>query len=197
MFDLAGGKHGRDPHAIVGDLDSLRDDVKGYYQSRGASIVKDPDQYSTDFTKCLKHIIQDRPSSDRSRIRVLVWGSLGGRADQSFSLVHHLYLAGQDPDLSSKVQVYLITSQSIIFLLETGENHIATPRDVLEVNIGIVPVGKPAVISTKGLEWDVEDWKTEFGKQLSTSNHVESEDLWVKTDERVLFTVEICGHLQN
>jgi len=38
-------------------------------------------------------------------------------------------------------------------------------------NIGILPIYRAATISTKGLEWDVQDWKTEMGGMVSTSNH--------------------------
>ena len=64
---------------------------------------------------------------------------------------------------------------------------------LLGENVGIIPVARPAVITTRGLEWDVEGWATEFGVQVSTSNHVRGGVVEVETTERVLFTVELAG----
>ncbi|CCC71541.1 hypothetical protein NCAS_0H02310 [Naumovozyma castellii] len=39
------------PDYIIGDLDSLKDEVHQYYNSKGVIIIKQTTQYSTDFTK--------------------------------------------------------------------------------------------------------------------------------------------------
>lgn len=57
-------------------------------------------------------------------------------------------------------------------------------------NVGILPVYGPARITTHGLEWDVEDWPTHMGGQVSTSNHIVEDQIIVETDNEVLFTVE-------
>ncbi|GAV49077.1 hypothetical protein ZYGR_0N04820 [Zygosaccharomyces rouxii] len=41
------------PDYIVGDLDSLKEDVKRYYRQKKVVIIKQLTQYSTDFSKCL------------------------------------------------------------------------------------------------------------------------------------------------
>ena len=38
---------------------------------------------------------------------------------------------------------------------------------------GLVPLGAPAVLTTRGLHWDVTDWPSAFGGRVSTSNRVE------------------------
>lgn len=64
--------------------------------------------------------------------------------------------------------------------------------DLLTENVGIIPLGRPSVITTRGLEWDVTEWTTEFGGQISTSNHIRSGVIEVETSERVVFTVELA-----
>ncbi|KAI4131762.1 MAG: hypothetical protein LQ347_002851 [Umbilicaria vellea] len=187
------------PDIICGDLDSLLPAVKAHYQALGTRIIQDPDQYSTDFAKCLKHIrgLALHPPASNPAIHhpldVAVIGGLGGRADQAFSQIHHLYAASQDPALASG-DVYLLTGESVVFLLRRGKNLIRTPLGpgLLAENVGIIPIAGPAVITTRGLEWDVEDWPTEFGVQVSTSNHVKAGVVEVETTERVLFTVEVA-----
>ena len=192
------------PYAIVGDMDSLRPDVEEHYRSQNVKIVKDPDQYSTDLQKCLKCIedqtieIQDEDESPRRKMDVAIFGSLGGRADQAFSQLHHLYASSQNttPTIGD---LYLITTESVLFLLEKGKNSIHAPvgPEHFTENVGIIPIGRPSIITTHGLEWDVTDWRTEFGTQMSTSNHIRAETVEVDTSERVLFTLEIAkkpGH---
>jgi len=43
---------------------------------------------------------------------------------------------------------------------------------IFHPNVGILPIYGPATISTTGLEWDVRNWETQMGVQVSTSNHV-------------------------
>ncbi|KZF20736.1 Thiamin pyrophosphokinase [Xylona heveae TC161] len=229
------------PNIIHGDLDSLRSEVEQYYQDKPqppipsfassspststvptVEISKDPDQYSSDFTKCLKRLARFPEPMD-----VIALGGLGGRVDQGFSQVHHLYMAslnnlpgdgaevegaslsnprkenqpitGRDKryyhDAKSLMRgrdLYLYSEQSISFVLHPGQNKIYTPMSegYLTENVGIIPVGKPAKITIEGFEWDVQDWPTEFGGQVSTSNHIRSDVLMVETNERVLFTLE-------
>ncbi|KAL8794403.1 MAG: hypothetical protein Q9195_002990 [Heterodermia aff. obscurata] len=168
---------------------------------QNAQLIKDNDQYSTDFMKCLRHIGTqvERILGDRSKLTqaaaldVVVLGGLGGRADQAFSQIHHLYLASEDISLDLG-DIYLVTPQSIMFVLHKGMNSVRTPVSprFLTENVGIIPIGRPSIITTKGLEWDVEDWPTEFGTQISTSNHVKADVVRVKTTERALFTVELA-----
>lgn len=42
------------PDVICGDLDSLREDVSRFYATQGVSILREPEQDSHDFEKCLR-----------------------------------------------------------------------------------------------------------------------------------------------
>ena len=128
---------------------------------------------------------------------IVILGGLGGRADQAFSQLHHLYVANET--VPNAQGIYLITPESIVFLLDKGENVICTPTDpsLLCENVGIIPIGRPSTITTQGLEWDVDGWQTEFGTQLSTSNHIKHWEVTITTTERVLFTVEITKASNN
>ncbi|KAB5540280.1 thiamine pyrophosphokinase [Coniochaeta sp. 2T2.1] len=180
-------------HTIIGDLDSLRDDVRSYFSSppRHANIIHNPDQYSTDFTKAVEHIRAAFPSRN-----IVTLGGLGGRVDQGLSQLHHLYMFQKDPRYGEG-RVYLVSEESITFLLKSGSHRIRVrdggEEEVFGKHVGIIPVGMSSRISTKGLEWDVNNWKTEFGGQMSTSNHVlpETEVVEVKTTRDVLFTIAV------
>ncbi|KAJ5716003.1 thiamine pyrophosphokinase eukaryotic [Penicillium malachiteum] len=257
------------PNTIVGDLDSLNLKIRQHYEDLGVTILEDPDQYSTDFTKCLKHLNthsseiiasprkQRKDSTSGSKwapdsvLEIVILGGLGGRVDQAFSQIHHLYMMTraqrelretpqyQDQDQQGYKKpsaaggnLYLVSEESITFVLQQGKNIIYTPgtrrpdiaqaaldtgsqpensseatlkrkRDVegteyfFEENIGIIPLSAPASITTQGFEWDVQDWHTEIGGQLSTSNHIRAEKVEIETSVSVLFTVELAQRLKR
>ncbi|EXJ69634.1 thiamine pyrophosphokinase [Cladophialophora psammophila CBS 110553] len=194
------------PDAIVGDLDSLTGPVEEHYRSLGSQVIKDPDQFSTDFTKCLKWIRNwviskhERGGSNYDKepqavMDVVVLGGLGGRVDQGFSQIHHLFMAENDPALLRGC-IYLLSEQSLSFVLADGHNLIHLDPGYFTENVGILPVLGRTFLTTKGLEWDVEHWPTEFGDQVSTSNHIRSSEIGIAFEgPRPLFTMELEDRL--
>jgi thiamine pyrophosphokinase len=180
-------------NAVHGDLDSLSDAAKAWAESFGAKVERDPAEDTTDFTKCINYISKDykvnRPAQGAPDI--LAFGGLGGRVDQAISVLHHLYVS---PSVYPKGQIYLTTTSSISFLLKTGTHRIIVrdpeAPDVLGVHIGILPLNGSSKITTKGLRWDVEDWETSMTTKMSTSNMVREEEVEVKTEGDVLFTID-------
>ncbi|KAL2831052.1 thiamine pyrophosphokinase [Aspergillus pseudoustus] len=252
------------PDTIIGDLDSIRPEIRAHYADLGVNIVQDDDQYSTDFTKSLRYlrkheerilsfaplaskyhhhpiITSDPVSGERRRLEILILGGLGGRVDQAFSQIHHLYMMNEQQSTSTSDSgsdsgpnsgnFYLISEESITFILRRGPNTIYVPRTnrpntntgtttknlngktcqngskeeekekaedhLLEENVGIIPLSGPARITTSGFEWDVDNWATEIGGQISTSNHIRAEVVHVKTNVPVLFTVELAKRLKR
>ncbi|KAJ0414622.1 thiamine pyrophosphokinase [Aspergillus carlsbadensis] len=239
------------PDTIIGDLDSIRPEIRTHYANLGVNIVQDDDQYSTDFTKSLRYLREheerilshaatsskytlhhpiatsDPVSGERRRLEILILGGLGGRVDQAFSQIHHLYMMNQHQSTSASSagsgsgsntgHLYLISEESITFILQPGPNTIHVPRTnrpnakphqlpaptvgeedhLLEENVGIIPLSGLARITTSGFQWDVEDWATSIGGQISTSNHIRAEVVHVNTDIPVLFTVELARRLKR
>lgn len=186
------------PDAVVGDLDSVSPEALRYYEGQGIRIAKDEDQYSTDFNKSLMWMREEWGKVKGARpeqLDVVVMGGLGGRVDQGFSQIHHLYRAMRNPDLLRGV-IYLLSEQGLTFALADGLNEIHVNDTVFAENVGIIPVLGPTCISTSGFEWDVDDWPTELGGQLSTSNHIRSDLVTVTVHgSRPLFTLELAKSL--
>lgn len=182
---------------IIGDLDSLRPDVRRHYESavRPTRVIHDPDQYSTDFGKAVKYVRQQSVGP----VDMVAVGGLGGRVDQGLSQLHHLCLFQQD-SAYAEGRMYLVSAESLTFLLKPGRHRIHVrednvSEDVFGKHVGVVPIKEPSLITLRGFEWDVTDWKTEFGGQMSTSNHVlpESNLVEVETTKDVLFTIALKG----
>ena len=90
--------------------------------------------------------------------------------------------------------VYLVAGANVAFVLREGRNVIHTRRSEGSAAgrcVGIIPLGRPAVVSTKGLQYDVADWPTSFGTRVSTSNYVARDDVVVTTDVKVLFCIDL------
>ncbi|KAF2817025.1 thiamine pyrophosphokinase-like protein 1 [Mytilinidion resinicola] len=192
LFDIFDGplEHARAdflPSIIHGDLDSLRDDVRQYYSSKGVEVSQDPDQYSTDFRKAIRKIEKTDLSSPRRE--VLILGTLSGRVDQGLGLLHEMT---REETRNPNLRLWLISETNVSWILRPGRNTISTGLSAgyFTCNVGIVPVYGPAQITTSGLEWDVQDWATQMGHQVSTSNHAMGEQVEVETDASVLFTIE-------
>lgn len=181
------------PNAIVGDLDSIDKDIRNLYEgTKKVQIVHDPDQYSTDFGKSIKHILESTSTSD-----IVILGALGGRVDQCLGLYHELYRETKKlQETDSTVRFWLIQDSSLSFLLSPGRNlikNVGPAAGLYAEMAGILPLYGPASITIEGFEWDVQNWPTEMGSNVSTSNHIRAEDIVVETDHSVLFTVELVG----
>jgi thiamine pyrophosphokinase len=175
------------PNIIHGDLDSLREDVKEYYRGCNVEVTGDPDQYSTDFGKAIKQVLREQPWQRN----FLVLGTIAGRLDQGIGLLSEMYRE-QNSEHHPNIRFWLFSESSISFTLSRGTTTIHTPlvEKVITPNIGILPIFGPAHISTNGLEWDVQDWHTQMGGQVSTSNHIVKDQIIISTDAEVLFTIE-------
>jgi thiamine pyrophosphokinase len=174
------------PDSIHGDLDSLRDDVRAYYAAQGVEVSQDPDQYSTDFGKTMQKI-SSRGSPARQR-NVLILGTLAGRVDQGLGLLHEML---REEAKHANLRLWLFSESSLSLILS---KHSAIrgllSSGLFTENVGLVPVYGPAIISTRGLEWDVNKWETQMGGQVSTSNHVKADTVYVETNAPILFTIE-------
>lgn len=178
---------------VLGDLDSLLPATREYWQGEGVNVVHDADQYSTDFMKAVDHL----RATQGQGLDIVVLGGLGGRVDQGISVLHQLYKYQEDPGYP-KGKMFLVSSESLTFVLKAGRHRIKAKasdekkRTVgLGKHVGIIPLKEKSFITTQGLEWDVRDWETEFGGQMSTSNHVEEEWVVVETTKDVLFTIDL------
>ncbi|KAI9608102.1 hypothetical protein H4Q26_005557 [Puccinia striiformis f. sp. tritici PST-130] len=93
------------PDYVKGDLDSIRPDVREFYENSQSQIILDQDQDSTDFGKCLRLIEgvdkQCESNGDQSNSSLLIHGGLTGRLDQTIHTLHTLLLRLGPPSASS------------------------------------------------------------------------------------------------
>lgn len=174
--------------------------VRDFYSSQAspATVIHDPDQESTDFGKAINWIREQHPSG----IDIVALGGIGGRVDQGLSQLHHLYRFQSGHGDYPGGRIFLLSGSSLTFLLKAGKHYIhvreesedeGDEEDVFGKYVGIIPLKETARITTQGLEWDVTDWETMIGGNLSTSNHIlpDTQVVTIETDKDVLFTVAL------
>jgi len=150
-----------------------------------------------------------RPRSDEAYADIVILGLLTGRVDQALGLFHEMYRETKDVD---RLRLWLFSDNSCSFLLYPGKHHICPETDIRLENLppekahvkvntraqkftgrcGILPLYGPSRISTKGLQWDVQNWETQMGGRVSTSNQIVNlkYGFEITTTHTVLFTIE-------
>ncbi|KAG5518389.1 hypothetical protein PMAC_003186 [Pneumocystis sp. 'macacae'] len=173
------------PDYIVGDMDSLAESTLEAYSSKGVKIIKKIDQSSTDFGKSIDFI----KSIDFSITDVVALNTFSGRVDQSLESINQIYLASS---LNPPINIYLLSLYNITFLLFKGLNKIYLNQLILGPHCGLIPIGRKCTVTTEGMKWDLKNRIMEYGGTISTNNIILKNVVTVETDERLLFTVEMC-----
>ncbi|EPQ51624.1 Thiamin pyrophosphokinase [Gloeophyllum trabeum ATCC 11539] len=183
LFDLLGYL----PDLIKGDLDSIRSEVREYYESQGVSVVEDEDQYSTDLMKCISSIeALEQSSGSEEQHAIILLGGLSGRLDQTVHTLHLLHKLR-----TRRRQVFAVTDDNVGWVLDAGEHFIHINHVVLGQTCGLLPVGiDSTILSTKGLKWNL---KSSFDGLVSTSNHLVPEEdvVWVRTSRPIWWVAEL------
>ncbi|KAL6500339.1 cAMP-dependent protein kinase subunit [Orobanche hederae] len=174
------------PNSIKGDMDSIREEVLGFYKDVGTEVVAaSDDQDTTDLHKCVAHI-QDLPNLKNHELCILVAGALGGRFDHE---VGNINVLCRFPNM----RIILLSDDCLIQLLPSSRHHEIHIQPAVEgPHCGLIPIGAPSKSSTTtGLQWNLSDTEMKFGGLVSTSNIVKEEVVTVKSDADLLWTISI------
>lgn len=203
LFDTSTDKqrHSLIPNAIVGDLDSLRSDVRSYYDSHGSNIIEDFDQDYNDADKSLKYIKSyfDTNGINQSNAVIVVVGAFGGRFDQEIASIHALYKWN-----SIFHRIVLMDGENLATLLCPGKHQMLLLNDIEGPICGLLPIGgKVNSISTKGLKWNLDKHTLSMDGLVSSSNSIigiiENDDknnymVEVDTSDYVVWSCEISSN---
>ena len=199
------------PNLIIGDLDSLRLDVKQHYLEAGVPLIDlSHDQDSTDLEKCLEYLqanvlppsaqpqslneeggersgasgqVEKREIDDRPQILVL--GAFGGRLDHTLSNLNALYQFRH-------LNIVLWGEGNLVRLIRGPGDTLLCPEGGTEgPSCGLVCLGEPCVASSRGMKWDLNETRMNIGGLLSTCNKILGEEVWVKTDRDLIWITTI------
>lgn len=175
------------PDVIKGDLDSIRPEVKEFYQTLGTKILDNSeDQDSTDLWKCVAYAVDSLHDIKKGHMKLLVLGAFGGRLDHTLANVNTLYLFRE-------VRIVLLSDESMAFLLPGGYKHeIRIDSSVEGPYCGLLPLGAPSTCTTTtGLKWDLNKTSLQFGGLISTSNIPMGDRVTVSSDKDLMWTISL------
>ncbi|KAI9498320.1 thiamine pyrophosphokinase [Zychaea mexicana] len=174
------------PDEIRGDLDSLRVDVKEYYESMNVKITRVADQDSTDFDKVIA-LLKEKEEELGKVFDIVALPALGGRFDQTMQSINVLYSMMHEVER----RTILVSDESLTVLMDKGTHHIHCQPEYEGPTCGLIPIGAPATLTTRGLEWNLDHRKCHFGGMVSTSNSIAKDLIEVETDSPIVWTIEI------
>ncbi|KAG9040366.1 hypothetical protein FS837_000735 [Tulasnella sp. UAMH 9824] len=183
----AGDRESYLPDLIKGDLDSIRPEVRQWYEGRQVDVVRDPDQYSTDFMKCVASVdALEAASGSPDQLGIIVLGGLSGRLDQTVHTLSYLHKLRTRRD-----RIFVVTDDDVSWVLDSGEHDITVDRSLLGPTCGLLPVGVGStILSTRGLEWNLTEKESSFDGMVSTSNWIVEDRIWIKTSQPIWWCVE-------
>merc|ERR1712107_152237 len=173
------------PDAIVGDLDSVRQNVFDYFINKGTKKVLIEDQNDNDFHKGLTYLLNLNTASNY----IICWGAFGDRFDHEMSGLNILYkFAREYGKLHPSKRMMLMTAQNFAMVLEPGWHQIQCAALQGPV-CSVIPLYSKATVTTRGLQYDMDKQLLQFGGLISSSNGFadKNEKIEIETDELVLF----------
>jgi thiamine pyrophosphokinase len=177
------------PHLVVGDLDSIRDDVRSFFSDRGVEIRQVSDQSNTDLDKAL--LVAEATVGGSSPQFTAIVGSIGsheGRIDQFFAVIQSMYMYRH----SKQLRLVQVGNESILIVLTEGVHQVEMPASAIGKHCGLVPVfGRVERVVTSGLEWNLSQdlGPLAFGGLVSTNNIIRDAVVHVETSHPLLFTI--------
>jgi thiamine pyrophosphokinase len=150
-------------NAIIGDLDSLADDV-AHFAELGIEIVHDPSQYSNDFEKALDYLI------GRASEHVLILGLSGKRIDHTLTNI-------------SVMKRFVKKFKSLVSIDQYGLSYFVfgpIERHKIEAKenaiVSLTPIYEALGVVTENLYYPINGTDMHFGEEEGMSNIVTSSE---------------------
>jgi thiamine pyrophosphokinase len=190
------------PDAIVGDLDSIREEVSEYYKDRGVNVQRCFSQDDSDLEKCLNHLMEycdENPLQDECYYKIVITGGMGGRMDHTLNNIHIIHkFALKYGTVHSNLSLLLLDDDSVGTCILPGITQYHKARDFeKEKGCGIFPmIGEAAKLKTKGFRWNMDENSPplNFKKFVSSSNEFAEEMIEFETDQIVFFVTTNAIH---
>lgn len=154
------------PDMVIGDLDSIEEDILKIINEKNINILKYPvKKNATDSELAIDFLIE------KDYKEIILLGSLGSRIDHSLANIYLLEYM-----LEKNVEGILINEKNIIYLVDNEK--------IIEKNkkyISIVPITDNGIeVSLEGFEYPLEKEKIKRGSTLGISNELKEKKGLVK-----------------
>lgn len=184
------------PDYIVGDLDSLRLDVRDFYTRAGCVCIKQTLEYAHDLNKAVDLVVlfhyRGAHKGDRfddmdeeslvvtstaeyeqqgatANFTIVLAGGLGGRFDHAILAIAFMYTNHRR---RPGCPLVLVNGDDVVFLVPEGKTFVELDRTVVGSTCGFLPLAGPCVLSTWGALYDVREWDTSVGLGVVSSSNL-------------------------
>lgn len=175
---------------ISGDFDSISGEAMTIAKKLQMNVVHTPDQNETDFSKSLMEV--ERHIKATSVRSIVVVSQTSGRLDQILACINTLHRSQR---FTSATQIYLLSDNSLSFLLQPGTHliHIPAPLVAKQDWCALIPFQGATQVKTTGLKWNIKNQTMQFGSLVTTSNTYEPSTTVVEvcTDKALLWSMGI------
>jgi thiamine pyrophosphokinase len=166
------------PDLVVGDMDSLGEDLAREVERRGASLERHPVRKD----KMDGHLAV-LAARERGATRADLLCALGGRLGALFA-VTHILLAAERIGLHSTV----VADRGRMFVVEAGSRKV---EGASQDSISIFPMSGPAAgVTIEGMEYPLENATLEPGDTLGFHNELIGDQATISVEEGALLVVQ-------
>lgn len=164
---------------IIGDLDSIEDEVLNYYKSKNVIIKKYPARKNKTDSELSIDIIKEQGIK-----KIIMIGALGNRVDHFLANINLLYYADK-----LGINLTILDENNEISLLNKKDNYI-------EVKIGqtvsfVSICGDVKGISLKGFEYELSNYDLSQDSSLLTSNIARKQRPYIQIQKGSLVCIKV------
>jgi thiamine pyrophosphokinase len=172
---------GRQPHVVVGDLDSLSPRLVEQLAMQGVQIERYPvAKDKTDLELAIEHAIEAGAQS------ILLLGALGGRLDQTLANLLLLARTGWTVPLS------IVEDEEVAQILRPGETLVLDAPVGSTVSVLALTEAVGGITYT-GLHYPLVDFTLPLGSTRGVSNVVAQAPATIRIDTGILLVVQHLG----
>jgi thiamine pyrophosphokinase len=153
------------PAAVIGDLDSIRAEVRAWVGED--RVVSRPDQELTDLHKALAWAVEERGAT-----QVVIVGGTGGRLDHA---LENLALLGR---WAGRVELEM-QDESVRIVPVRSDAVLST---VVGATVSLLPLGRCERVWTTGLRWPLDGEPLDLDGRTSVSNQAAEQRFTVRVD---------------
>lgn len=145
------------PNYILGDLDSIHNKIKSYYENKNVEFIKFPSKKDkTDTEICIDYAYHLKATE------VILLGALGGRMDHAMANVNLLYYM-----LKKGIKGSIVNETDSIYI---SDNELTIKGNKGD-NISLIPLyGDVVGVTLENLEYPLNDFTIKKGSSIGISN---------------------------
>lgn len=172
--------HGLKVDYIVGDFDSVPENILDKYKNKSGPIIQkfNPEKDFTDTQIAMELALKENADS------ILLIGATGTRFDHCLGNVHILMLA-----LNARKRAYVLDENNCIYLINKGIT--IEKKKVYGKYVSLIPFTEEVKkVTLKGFHYPLENHTLLLGNSLGISNEIEEEVAEISFEKGILVVIE-------